>query len=483
MKEVILLILFLFTACTVGPDFKRPGLPKFTKYSSQEDPEKTVDANGDSQSVVRTSTIPLNWWQLFHQKKLDPIVQKVLQGNQTLKVALANLEQSQNNLRAGYGVFYPQVSAGVSGAHQKSNPAALGGQFPSKIFDILTLSGTVSYALDIFGGQRREVEGLRAQVDYKHYLVFASYLTLTGNALNTIVAKAAYEDQIEATKEILAKMREQIVITKSLVKAGTLTYSALLSIQGQYSAIEATVPALEQKVSQANNLLAVLSGKAPAEWEGVERIKLSELTLPKNLPVTLPSDLVRQRPDILASEAELHIASAEIGVATAALYPSFNLTGTFGVTKNSISGLVGTKNDFWNIGGGITAPIFEGGSLRAKRDGAKNAYEAALANYRQTTLNAFAQVADTLRAIEADALILKSQTDALNSSKAALELLQVSYKSGLSTYLEVLTADIQYQQIKLNHIQGIGQRLQDSIALFTALGGGWIQNTKVVDKK
>lgn len=473
MKAFITFFFFTLSACTVGPDFKRPVPPDIRKYTSGGKPDQTVEANGVSQKFVIASKVPERWWQLFHQSKLDPILHQVLQGNQTLKEALANLEQSQNDLRAGYGVFYPQVSAGFSGAHQKSNPAALGGQFPSKIFDILTLSGTISYALDIFGGQRREVEGLRAQVDYKNYLVLASYLSLTGNALNTIVARAAYQEQVRATKEILKKMREQIEITKSQVKAGTLSYSGLLTLQAQYAAIEATIPTLEQKVDQTNNLLAVLSGKAPSEWPEIGEIKLSDLTLPKNLPVTLPSELVRQRPDILASEAELHMASAQIGVATAALYPSFNLSGSFGVTKNSISGLVGAKNDFWNIGGGITAPLFEGGSLRANRDAAQSAYKASLAKYRQTTLTAFAQVADTLRAIEADALVLKSQGEALKASQSALELLQISYKSGLSTYLEVLTADIQYQQTRLNYIQGIGQRFQDSIALFMALGGGW----------
>jgi NodT family efflux transporter outer membrane factor (OMF) lipoprotein len=331
---------------------------------------------------------------------------------------------------------------------------------------------TVSYALDIFGGERRAVESLNAQVDFQRYMVLGTYLTLTGNIVNTIIARSAYDAEIKTTEQIISLLKEQVRITEIQEQAGTVPYLNVLSLQSQLASTEAVLPPLRQKLSQTEHLLATLIGYLPAEWTSPQ-VDLSDLTLPTNLPVTLPSELVHQRPDILAAEAQLHSASAEIGVATAALFPSFTLNGTYGLNNASIKDLFKNTSSFWNLGANLTAPLFHGGTLSAKRRAAIEAYNQAAANYRQTVLSAFAQVADNLRALEHDAEILRAQSQALKASEEALRLIQANYEAGTVSYLQVLVADNQYHQAKIGYLQALAQRFQDTDAFFVVLGGGW----------
>ena len=469
-----IICLFCTIGCTVGPDFVRPEPPHVERYTSSLHPGATIAADGQEQRFEEGARIASDWWRLFNSSKLDAVIKEAMANNPTLQGAQASLRQSQDNLRAGYGVFYPQVDAGFDATRQKFSAARLvgGSSANSTIFNLFTLSATVSYALDIFGGERRAVEGLQAQVDFQRYMVLGTYLTLSGNIVNTIIARAAYREEIRATEQTIALEKEQVRITELQAQAGTVPYSNVLSLRSQLAATEVTLPPLRQKLNQAEHLLATLAGHAPAEWSSPQ-IDMADLTLPADLPVTLPSKLVRQRPDILTAEAQLHGASAEIGVATAALYPSFTLSGTYGVENTSFNDLFKNTSSIWSLGGSIAAPLFHGGTLRSKRSAAIEGYNQSLANYRQTVLGAFAQVADTLRALEHDAEALQAQSQALSTAQEALRLVQANYQAGIANYLQVLVADNQYQQARIGFLQAQAQRFQDTVALFVALGGGW----------
>lgn len=474
MKKALPLFLCLFLAgCAVGPDFVRPEAPQAKHYTNGEEPSATVSADGQSQYFKEGAKIAADWWRLFNSSGIDAVIKDAFANNPSLKAAEASLRQSQDNLRAGYGIFFPQLDAGFDAERQKSSPARLGlssGQ-PS-IFNLYTLQATVSYTLDLFGGERRTVEGLQAQVDFQRYSYLGTYLLLSGNVVNTIIAHAAYSEEIRATDRIIGLEKEQVGITESQAEAGTVPYLNVLSLRSQLAAAEATLPPLRQKLSQADHLLATLAGHAPAEWT-VPQVGLADLKLPGNLPLTLPSELVRQRPDILAAEAQLHSASADIGVATAAMFPSFTLSGAYGGSSNSLGNLFKNSSSIWNFGADVVTPIFHGGSLWFKRKAAIDAYDQSLASYRQTVLSALEQVADTLRALENDAAALKSQAEALSTAEETLRLVQANYEAGTANYLQVLAADAQYSQAKIGYLQASAQRFQDTVALFVALGGGW----------
>ena len=469
---VCLLLLFFIVGCAVGPNFVRPKPPAVERYTWGAEPTTTVTADGQVQRFEKGAQVAGDWWRLFNSPKIDAVLKEALANNQTLQAAQASLRQSQESLRAGYGVFFPQFNAGFSASRQKFSLANIGSTSPSILFNLFTLATTVNYTIDVFGGERRAVEGLRAQVDVQHYTALATYLTLTGNVVNTVVAQAAYRDQIKATEEMIRLLKEQVQITETQVKAGIAPYSNLLSVQSQLEATEATLPPLQQNLSQAEHLLATLAGRLPAEWTPPE-VGLGDLKLPSDLPISLPSDLVRQRPDILVAEAQLHSASANIGVTTAALFPTVTLDGTYGVDSLSIRHLFEKASKYWSLAGDASTPLFHGGTLWFQRKAAIEGYQQSLANYRQTVLSAFAQVANTLRALEHDADALRAQSQALDSAKEAFRLIQINYQAGLVNYLQVLIADGQYYQAKIGYLQALAQRFQDTIALFVALGGGW----------
>jgi len=472
LKGLCAIFLCFAMSCAVGPDFSRPKAPEIERYTREETPAATKPAEGKSQIFKQGALIVPDWWRMFNSPAIDAVVKEALTNNQSLQAAQSSLRQSQDILRAGYGVFYPQLNAGAEGSRQKISSATTGGRIPSSIFNLFTLSATVSYALDVFGGERRAVESLGAQVDYQHALLQAAYITLSGNVVNAMIAQAGYYEQIKATEQLIEQQREQIKITEAQAKSGIVPYSNLLSLKSQLASFEASLPSLRQKIDQTNHLLATLAGRTPAEWDPKE-VELTVLTLPGELPVTLPSQLVRQRPDILAAEAQLHSASAEIGVATAALFPSFTLNGTFGASSNTSNTLFKKNSEVWNMGANITAPLFHGGSLWYGREAAINAYQLSVANYHQTVLSAFAQVADTLRALEHDAETLQAQNEALASAEEALSLIQANYQAGTVNYVQVLIAVGQYNQAKIGYIQAQAQRFQDTVGLYVALGGGW----------
>ncbi|MGA2018250.1 MAG: efflux transporter outer membrane subunit [Opitutaceae bacterium] len=462
----------LLSACAVGPNFVRPAPPEADSYTREALPAATVSADGHAQQFTPGDALDADWWRLFKSVQLDAVVRQAIANNPTLAASEASLRLSQDNLRAGYGVFFPHIEAGLDASRQRTAPSQLGLQTPSRIFNLVTLSGTISYALDVFGSQRRTVEGLRAQADYQRYLNVAAYLTLSANVVNTSIARAAYAAQIRATEQLIDLEKQQLNLTEVQVRAGTAPYSTELSVRGLIAANQSLLAPLRQRISQTEDLLATLEGVVPSKVT-LPDIELTGLALPADLPVSLPSDLVRQRPDILSAEAQLHAASASIGVATAAMFPSINLSGTYGASGSNFSSLSAASGRFWSIGPSATIPLFQGGTLWYGRKAAIDAYQQSQADYRQTVLGAFAQVADLLRALEHDAEALQAQVEAQVAAGEALSLSQANYRAGLVAYPDVLVADVQFHEATIAYLQAVAQRHQDTVALFVALGGGW----------
>jgi len=471
-KFCTFIILTMFSGCAVGPNFVRPPPPDTDRYTHELQSESTIVADDQGQHFISSNTLIADWWKLFKSPKLDAVVYKAIANNPTLQASEASLRQSQDNMRAGYGVFFPQIQAGAGTSRQRASSVGQGSSAGSKIFNLITLSTSVSYALDVFGGARRSVESLRAQAESQRYENVASYLMLSANVVNTSIAKAAYSTEICTTSELIKLEKEQLRLTQAQVRAGTTSYSAVLSIQSLIAAAQASLAPLKQNLSQADHLLATLEGEFTSK-ANLPDIDLTGLSLPTDLPVSLPSDLVNQRPDILAAEAQMHVASAKIGVATALMFPSFSLNGTFGTSGTNFGNLTAASGRFWSIGPVATIPFFQGTTLWFGRRAAIDAYQQSRANYRQTVLNALSQVADSLKALEHDAEALQAQVEAKNASEEELKLLQANYRAGVVNYLAVLTADVQFHQTSIAFLQAKAQRYQDTVALFVALGGGW----------
>jgi len=466
------LLAALLGACAIGPDFVRPAAPAADRYTREPLPPATASADGKAQQFSPDIELRADWWRLFGSAQVDAAVQRAIANNPTVQAAEASLRQSQDNLRAGYGVFYPHADADFAASRQRSAPREQGLQTPSSIFNLVTLSGTVSYALDVFGGERRTVEGLRAQAETERYAARAAILTLSVNVVNTAIARAGYAAQVRATEQLLDLESQQLQLAEVQVHSGTAPFLAMLTVRGQIATNQALLAPLRQKVSEAEDLLATLEGEAPSQ-STLPEIDLVALALPVDLPVSLPSELVRQRPDILSAESQLHVASAEIGVATAAMFPSFNLSATYGGSGARLGNLTAASGRFWSIGPSATVPLFQGGTLWYGRKAAIDAFRLSEDNYRQVVLSALAQVSDSLNALEHDAETLQAQVDSRRAASDALGLLQANYHAGLVAYSDVLSADVQVHQATLGYLQALAQRHQDTVALFAALGGGW----------
>lgn len=475
---VITLLSTALTGCMVGPNFHSPASPETNSYTEPPKPVKTVSApikgsSGRAQHFVAYADIPGQWWTLFHSPELNQLIHIGLANSPNLAAAEAALRQAQETLKAQIGEsLYPAVNALLSAERQQTSSASLGTTGPPTIFSLFNASVSVSYTLDVFGGARREIEALAAQVDYQAFQLTAAYLTLTSNIAATAILAASIQAQIQATHELIRAQEGQLVIVQKQFRLGGVPGTNVLSQQTLVAQTRATLPPLLQSLAQARHSLAVLVGTLPSESQ-LPEIKLSKLVLPASLPISVPSLLARQRPDIRASEALLHAASAQIGVATANLYPEITLNGSYGWQGNNLNNLFSPNNLIWSYGGQLLQPLFAGGSLRAKRRAAIDAFEQTAAQYRQTVLQAFQNVADSLRALQNDALSLQAQSQAEIAARNTLMVTSQQFTLGGVSYLSLLNAQRQYQQIRISRIQAQASRFSDTVALFQALGGGW----------
>ncbi|SFC88574.1 efflux transporter outer membrane subunit [Collimonas sp. OK412] len=467
----------LLAACAAGPDFQAPPGPVVQQYTAGVQPLATVSSTGAGGAAQRFDAgmdIPAQWWTLFHSPQLDALVREALTSSPSMAQAKAALRQASENLGSQVGATrYPKVDLQLGGVRQQIDTAALGIPNVPQAgpFTLYNASLGVSYTVDAFGANTRMLEGLQAQVDNQAAELQAVQLTLAGNVVTAAIRQASLQAQLAGTGRMLQLQRQQLAIMQQRFAAGGIAERDLKNQRTLVAQSEAALPALQQQLAQASHQLAVYLGRTPAQAD-MQPLALDTLTLPDRLPLSLPSTLARQRPDIRAAEATLHQASAQVGVASANLYPQLTLSGSVGAEQGRIADLANSLN-VWNIGLKLMQPLFHGGELRAKKRAAAAAYDAAAAGYQQTVLQALQQVADSLRALENDAEVLQARTKAAENARDSLAIASRQYQAGGVSHLSLLDAERQGLQTELDRIVAQAARYADTAALLQALGGGW----------
>jgi len=468
----------LLSSCAVGPDFKAPEAPHDARFvaAGQLPLETAATAlpGGEAQRFVDGQDIPGQWWTLFQSAQLNALIERALKNSPTLESAQAALRQAKEITAAQRGSYYPSVSGALEAQRQKASGAAFGVPgFPASYFyNLDTAQVNVSYTLDVFGGTRRQVESLQAQAEYEQFALEASYITLTANIVTAAVNEASLRAQIAATERISQSQQAQLGIVTRRLSAGGASRADVLQQQAVLQTTLASLPLLRSQLAQQRNQLAAFLGSLPAEYTDAD-FELDSLTMPQDLPVSLPSKFVEQRPDVREYSALLHAATAQVGVATANMLPQITLTGSYGQASPTVDNLFAASSNVWNIIGNLTQPIFKGGQLRHQRRAAVAAAQEAAANYRATVVVAFQNVSDTLYALNADADALAAQSLAERTAAESLTMVQAQYQSGAASYVQVLSAQQNYQTAAVALIKARAQRFADTAALFQALGGGW----------
>ena len=464
------------SACAVGPDFHAPPAPATSHYTRAPEPTGTVSApgaRGTAQTFSTERDIPADWWTLFHSQPLDALVRQALTDSPNVQAAEATLRTAAETYKAQRGaLLLPQLDATGTAVRQREPGAVLGQPGSAFLFNLFDASVGVTYRLDLFGASRRQVEALYAQSDYQRWQLEAARLTLADNVVTTAINIASLHAQVAALADIIASERDQLKVVQRQFDAGAASRSDLLAQQTQVADNEAQLPALEKQLAQAQHRLAVLAGRTPDDAT-VPDFTIDQLTLPAELPLSVPAKLVRQRPDVQAAEALLHVSTAQLGVATANLYPQLNLTGSIGSETVTASDLFKTGTAAWNVGGSLTQPLFHGGELLGLKRAARADLDRATAEYRAAVLAALQDVADTLRALEADARTLQADLITETDAQDTLSMTKLQYKVGGVSYLQLLNAERVYLQARQNRVQAEAARYADTAALFHALGGGW----------
>jgi NodT family efflux transporter outer membrane factor (OMF) lipoprotein len=452
-------------ACTHDP-VRPPEIPTAGQYTPTPVTEERFAPGKD---------IPAQWWTLLQSPALDGLVRQALDSSPTLARANARLRQAQEDLSARTGgTRFPKVDAKLSANRVDLNPQSLGvPTLPVQTpFNLYLASVSVSYTLDLFGANRRELESLQAGIDYQRYELEAARLMLAGNVA---IREASFREQIAATQEIIELQERQLAITERLVKLGTAAQADAVAQRLDLAQIRAVLPDLQRQLEQVRHRLAVYIGQPPGAAK-LPEFRLAELRLPAELPLSLPSELARQRPDIRAAEALLHQAAARVGVATANLYPQITLSANVGSLAASGGDLFSSGSGFYVLGASLTQPLFHGDELQAKRRSAVAAYEQAGAAYQETVLQGFQNVADVLRALEADATKLSERSEAAAQARTYHDITSARFKAGGVSYFFLLDAQRKLHGALIDRTQALADRHADSAALFQALGGGWWQS-------
>ncbi|MCE7504772.1 efflux transporter outer membrane subunit [Polynucleobacter sp. IMCC30063] len=470
-------LLGILAACAVGPDFKQPDAPKVGTLTEKPLPAKlatTPDVPGGSeQTLVESKDIPAKWWELFKSPELDVLIRKALEQNPNLAAADAALRAAKENVSAQIGgQYFPKIGGNASATREQLPYAVYGLPRGDPIYDLYNTTVNISYVPDFFGRARRTVENARAQAEISQYQLEGAYLNLTSNLVTAAVREAQLRAQYQATKEILEAQTYFANIIKQQLEIGSVSKVDLTSQLALVASSQAELLVYEKNVAFARNQLAALTGEFPGSAV-IKGFNLSDLHLPDQLPLSLPSSLVRQRPDILAAESVMKSTNALVGVATANLLPQITLSGAEGSAALTTGALFGPTAALWSIAGGLFQPLFQGGQLLAQRRGAMANYEQAVFQYQAAVITAFQQVADALQALDADAKALTAATDTERYAKETLNLVQHQYRLGTASYLQVLYYQTQYQNAKIRSLQAQALRFSDTAALFTALGGGW----------
>jgi len=483
LKASLPAALFALSGCAVGPDFSRPAAPQVTSFTAEPLAPQTVSApvaGGEAQRFVATTDIPRQWWTLFHSPALNSLIEQALKNNPNLQQAEAALRVAQENVAAQVGAYYPSVSANFTPTRQKQalgtvSPTAASG---ASLFNLHTAQLNISYVPDVFGGNRRQVESLQAQADSQRFQLEAAYITLTSNVVAAAVQEASLRAQIDATESMVKIEQEQLDLFRRQLTLGAVPEANVVAQVAALAQTKALLPPLQKQLAQQRDLLAALAGRYPSD-AAPERFELSALQLPQELPLTLPSKLIEQRPDVRSAEEQLHSASAQIGVAKANMLPQFTLSADGGSMAYVVSQLFKSGNGFWTVAGGITQPLFEGGALLHKKRAAEAAYDEAAAQYRSTVLAAFQNVADTLQALQSDADAVQAAAVAEHATADSLAIAKRQVELGDISYVALLASEQAYQQALTNLVQAQANRYADTAALFQALGGGWWNRTEI----
>lgn len=460
--------------CAAGPDFQRPAAPEVAAYTTTPVPAQTASSPttlGGAQRFVHGAPVDALWWRALGSPKLDALIDRALASSPTLAAAQATLRQARETYAAQAGsTLYPRVDASLGGQRQRFNPAALGQSGEARVFDLYNASVGVRYNLDLAGGNRRALEALAARAGYQRFQLEGARLTLAANVATAAITQAQLASQIEATQAILRAQEAQLEIARRRLELGHASQDDLLALQTQVEQTRAGVPPLRNRLEQNQHLLAVLAGQAPG-IEGLPFFTLDDFTLPTDLPLAVPSELVRQRPDIQAAEALLHAANADYGATVSRLYPQISLSGNLGSQALTTASLFGGGSLAWGLVAQLTQPLLNPG-LPAEKRAALAAFDAAAANYRQTVLQALRNVADVLRALDNDAQTLAAQAAADAFAQESLQSMRRQYALGAASYLQLLGAEQQAQQIRISLAAARAQRLADTAALYQAMGGG-----------
>jgi len=470
------LITMLASGCMLGPDFASPPSPDTKSYTTGKPSNRittTSSESGAAQSLALGKDIQGQWWTLFRSPPLTKLIEQAMKRNPDLQSALSALTEAQENASVQQSSLFPALDATFSTKRQKISGAQFGNpSFQAPAYNLSTASVQVAYTLDVFGAIRRQIEGFEAQAEYQRFQLEGAFLTLASNVVTTAIQEASLRAQIDATQEIIKAQTRGLELVKQQFELGGASKVDVLLQQTTLEQTRTTLPPLQRELAQNRHRLTVLTGELPST-ELVAQFKLSDLHLPEELPLSLPSKLVQQRPDVRAQEALLHAASAQIGVATAKLFPDFTINANVGSIATRIGDLFVPGSAIWSVGGNLLQPVFHGGELIHKRRAALAAYEQAAAQYRSTVLQAFQNVADTLSALEFDAAGLKTQDAAVRAAFDSLELAQLQYKDGAISYLPLLISERNYHQTRVTQITAQSRRYADTAALFQALGGGW----------
>ncbi|MFZ0959482.1 MAG: efflux transporter outer membrane subunit [Terriglobia bacterium] len=468
--------LLLTAGCTVGPNFKKPAAPDVGGYIpvpiSATNSTPNV-AGGAEQHFEKGQDIPGEWWALFHSKPLNDLVERALKANPDLKAAQAALTVARENVLAQRGFYYPSVTGSFTATRARTaedlSPVL---STSAQNYSLYTPEVSVSFVPDVFGLNRRTVESLAAQAQQARFALAATHITLSSNVVAGAIQEASLRGQINATHELITINTDMLKILREQYQKGYASQLDVAAQESQLAQVLATLPPLLKQLAQERDLLAALAGGFPNQ-DLTEKFELANLELPRELPLSLPSQLVEQRPDVRQAEENLHSASAQIGIAVATRLPSFVLTADAGSSPVALSKMFSQGNGFWVLGAGVTQTIFDAGTLRHRERAAQAAFTEAAEQYRSTVLTAFQDVADTLHALDQDADALQAAAAAKNAARITLDLSRRQYQAGYVSYLALLSAEQAYQQAVINFVQAQANRFADTAALFQALGGGW----------
>jgi NodT family efflux transporter outer membrane factor (OMF) lipoprotein len=464
---------FSLAGCAVGPDFAQPAAPNVNGYSAGRlAATGAADVSGGaSQRFATGADVSGVWWRTLRSKRIDAFVSEAIENHPNLAAAQAALRQAREVAAADTSALFPSATGNASVTREHVS-AAESGTGSAQLFTLYNTAVPVSFTPDLFGGKSRGIEADLAGADYQRFQLEATYLTLTSNLVTAAINDASYAAQIGVTQEQIDGQRQLVSLLEQRFGLGAVSDADVQLQKAQLAQTLATLPPLQKARAQGRNQLMAYLGRLPSQDKG-ESVRLEALQLPRNLPVTVPSLLVRQRPDIRAAEGQMHQASANVGVATANMLPSLTLSASGGSQALTLSTLFGPQTTAWSVAASVAGPIFDAGSLFHTKESKVAALEQTSAQYRSTVITAFQNVADSLRAIQFDAALLKAQVEAENAAAEGLKLTQAQFRAGSTTLLTVISAEQTLLTARTNRVKAQASRYADTVALYQSLGGGW----------